>query len=97
MPAVSEVMGKGRMVVMLPGMLLNNCSRRLLFWYFQWTLWTWDRSEYRHPNSIFEGKRLVLTVDVMQSSEGERGGAWEEKGKKMLKRDETNEKKPKEG
>lgn len=69
-PAVSEVMGMGRMAVMLPGLLLNKFSWRLLFWYFQLTLWTWDRSVQRHPNSSFEEESLVLTVDVMESSEG---------------------------
>lgn len=75
-------MGRGRMVLMLPGPLLNKCSRRLLFWYFQLALLTWDSSEYKHRNSSFEDERLVLTVDVMHRNEGEGRGVWEDKGGK---------------
>lgn len=83
-------MGKGRMVVMLPGPLLNKCSRRLVSWYSQAALWTWDSSEYRHLSCSFEEERLVVTVDGMQRSMGEGRGVWEDKGGKVLQRDKTN-------
>ena len=67
-------MGKGRMVVMLPGSLLNKCSRRPVSWYFQAALRTWDTPEYRHLSFSSEEEELVVTVDVMQSSVGEGRG-----------------------